>query len=59
MRVVSFDRVTDTVAVGAVASPLWLNQMSEISQLLLPIAGLLWLLIQIVLHIHRDRKDRK
>lgn len=43
--------MTDTIAVGAVASPWWLPALTEVSEvagLLVPIAGLVWLVVQIV-----------
>lgn len=45
------ERTTDVTAVAAVISPVWLpiiKEVSDVSSLLLPVAGLLWLLIQIV-----------
>jgi hypothetical protein len=44
------DYITNTVAAAAVASPWWLEQLREFSTLaalLLPIAGLIWLGVQI------------
>lgn len=54
------DAVNNSVAAAAVASPFWLPALSDASQiaaLLLPIAGLAWLLIQIWGYFHR--KDKK
>jgi hypothetical protein len=45
------ERVTNTIAAGAVASPWWLPSLEGISQvaaLLLPVIGCAWLLLQIV-----------
>lgn len=45
------ERVTDTVAVGAVTSPFWLDTVSLVSQgatALLPVLGCLWLFVQMV-----------
>lgn len=58
----SIDRGTDAVAVTAVVSPVWLpliNSVSEVSAVLLPIAGLVWLIIQIIGYIMKYRKDHK
>lgn len=46
--------VTDTGAVAAVLSPWWLPALHDVSQiaaLLLPIAGVVWLAVQIVTKI--------
>lgn len=43
------ERATDGVAVGAVTSPIWLDYLthvSEVSALVLPIFGAVWLLMQ-------------
>lgn len=48
------DRVTNTVAAGAVFSPWWMPSLSELSQtaaLLLPILGVIWLAVQIIAKI--------
>lgn len=53
------DRVTDSVAVAAVASPVWLpalQQVSEVAALLLPIGGLVWLVIQAFFFIRNQRR---
>lgn len=45
------EKATDLVAAGAVVSPIWLpylESVSQITSLLLPVAGLTWLCIQIV-----------
>lgn len=52
------ERATNAVAVGAVASPWWLPSLttiSEVAGLLLPVAGLAWICVQIVMKL-RDRK---
>lgn len=52
------ERSTDSVAIAAVASPIWLpglQQVSEIAALLLPIAGVIWLGVQIYYHIKKNR----
>lgn len=52
------DRITNTVAAGAVASPWWLPSLEGVSQtaaLLLPVIGVIWLVLQIVTKI-MDRK---
>lgn len=50
------ERSTDAMAVAAVASPIWLpyvQEVSELSALLLPIAGLVWLVIQMISHFRK------
>lgn len=52
------EKATNTIAAGAVVSPWWMSSLADISQtaaLLLPIAGLLWLLIQIWYKITEKR----
>lgn len=49
---------TNTVAVGAAVSPFWLPYLqttSDIATLVLPVAGLAWLVVQIFFFF----KDRK
>lgn len=41
---------TNTVAVGAIASPIWLSYVSSTAAGLLPILGCAWLIVQIVHH---------
>ena len=53
------EAVTDAIAVGAVASPLWLHQTSEIAQALLPIAGFVWLYVQIGVKLHTTYRKKK
>lgn len=56
---------THLVAVSALTSPLWLHSMSDMAQTILPIAGLIWLVIQAVVYLYttfwkkpdHDRKD--
>jgi len=56
------DGVNNSIAGAAVASPIWLpwlSSMSEVSALLLPIAGLAWLVIQIVGYlVKKEKKER-
>ena len=45
------DQFTSGTALGAVISPWWLPELEAVSHgaaLLLPIAGLIWLIVQIV-----------
>lgn len=52
------DRITNSVAVGAVASPVWLPSLEGVSQtaaLLLPVIGCVWLLLQIIAKLN-ERK---
>lgn len=54
------ERSTDVIAAAGVASPFWLpglQSVSELSALLLPIAGVTWLLVQIYYHIKKNRKQ--
>lgn len=51
--------VTDTGAVAAIASPWWLpvlHDVSQIAALLLPIAGVIWLTVQIVAKIRETSR---
>lgn len=53
--------VTDTGAVAAIASPWWLpalHQVSDVAALLLPIAGVTWLVVQIVVKIQQARRPK-
>lgn len=48
--------VNNSIAGAAVASPLWLPTLSDVSELaalLLPIVGFLWLVIQIGGYVYR------
>ncbi|HWK64110.1 MAG TPA: hypothetical protein VNS34_04175 [Rhizobiaceae bacterium] len=52
------DRTTHYVAAGAVMSPWWLPSLADVSEmaaLLLPIAGLLWILVQFVVLVLRRK----
>jgi hypothetical protein len=53
------EAVTDAIAVGAVSSPLWLHQVSELAGLLLPIAGVTWLAVQIAVKLHTTYGKKK
>lgn len=46
------EAATDVVAIGAMTSPLWLHDLSGFATELLPIAGFIWLSVQIVIKIH-------
>lgn len=48
---------TNTVAVGAVASPFWLDHVSAAAASLLPVFGCIWLIIQIAHFLLK--KDKK
>lgn len=51
--------VTDTGAVAAIVSPWWLpalHQVSDVAALLLPIAGVIWLIVQIVVKIQQAKR---
>lgn len=54
--------VTDVAAAAAVASPIWLpqlHQLSEAAALILPIFGVLWIAIQIGLRLAQVYTTRK
>lgn len=53
------EAVTDAIAVGSVSSPFWLHTTSEIAQVLLPIVGLVWLVVQITIKVHTTYWKRK
>lgn len=53
------EAISDVVAIGAVTSPLWLHQTSEIAQALLPIAGFVWLSVQIGVKLHTTYRKKK
>lgn len=49
---------TNVVAIGAVVSPFWmpyLQTSSDVASLLLPIAGLAWLFIQMVVLLRKKK----
>lgn len=53
--------VTDTGAVAAIASPLWLPALhtaSEVAALILPILGATWLAVQIIIKLHQALKRK-
>lgn len=50
------ERVTNTVAAGAVVSPWWVPSLADVSQTaaqLLPIFGVVWLAVQIITRLTR------
>jgi hypothetical protein len=52
-------RITDSVAVGALTSPLWLSYLEHVSTLassLLPVFGIAWLTLQIITHWRTNRR---
>lgn len=52
------ERMTNVVAAGAVTSPMWyeaLKHTSETAALLLPIAGTVWIVVQIVGYFAKDK----
>ena len=57
MEQFSVDRLTDAVALGAVTSPLWFVFLSDYAAMLLPLAGLVWLAVQIIDKIRKWRND--
>ena len=51
--------VTDTGAIAAIISPWWLpalHGVSEVAALVLPILGVLWLCVQIVVKLHQVKR---
>lgn len=53
------ETITDVAAVSAIASPWWLPYLkfaSEEAALLVPVAGFIWLVVQIVAKIMLTRK---
>jgi hypothetical protein len=53
------DNLTNTVAVGAIASPWWLKMLTEVSEfaaMVLPILGVAWLLIKMVAYFRNWKK---
>lgn len=52
------ERTTDVVAIASVSSPWWLSHVSEIAGLLLPVAGVIWLAVQIYAKIFRGTPDK-
>jgi hypothetical protein len=53
--------VTDTGAVAAIVSPWWLpalHSVSDVAALVLPILGVLWLCLQIVVKIHQVKRPK-
>ncbi|HXP66434.1 MAG TPA: hypothetical protein VN815_13235 [Steroidobacteraceae bacterium] len=53
------EAVTDTIAVGAISSPLWLHQISGIASDALPLLGFIWLAVQIGVKIHTTYWKKK
>lgn len=55
------DGFTNAVAIGAVTSPLWLQEASSVVSDVLPILGAVWLIVQIAHKLHtwtsEDRND--
>lgn len=55
------DKTTTTVAAGAVATPIWLPSLAELSSTAaqwLPILGLFWLAIQIVVFLYKSFRGK-
>lgn len=50
---------THLIAFGGLLSPLWLHHMSDLSQTLLPILGLGWLLLQAGVYIYQTFWKKK
>jgi hypothetical protein len=57
-----FEKITDGVAVMGTVSPFWLpwlKQWSDMAYIVMPLAGLTWLIVQIVAKILVTRKILK
>lgn len=53
-------KTTTGVAVAGVASPVWLPSLADVSHAaaqLVPIASLVWLILQIIRHLRSKRKS--
>ncbi|MCK1479337.1 hypothetical protein IVB27_32505 [Bradyrhizobium sp. 197] len=53
--------VTDTGAVAAIASPWWLpalHSVSDVAALALPIMGVVWLSVQIIVKIYQANQRK-
>jgi hypothetical protein len=53
--------LNNTVAVGAVATPVWwpaLNSISEVAAVVLPILGVIWLVVQMIGYFLKVGKDK-
>jgi hypothetical protein len=53
--------LNNTIAVGAVATPVWwpaLTNISEVAAVVLPILGVIWLVIQMVNFFLKAGKDK-
>lgn len=49
------ERITDGTAVVAISSPLWLDQLHNGAQWLLPFMGVAWLAMQMYFKIKHER----
>lgn len=52
------DKTTTSIAFGAVVSPWWLPSLAEVSHTaaqLLPVAGLLWIIVQFLVLMFRRK----
>lgn len=45
--IMSLDGLTSAVAVGAVSSPLWLQDLGHVAADVVPVLGAVWLVVQI------------
>ncbi len=53
------EAATDAIAVGAITSPLWLHDVAGVAKDLLPIAGFIWLAVQIGVKLHTTYWKKK
>lgn len=56
------DKVNNTIAAGAITSPLWIEYLVTASAFfghLLPVLGVTWLCLQMYTHWHKYYKSRK
>lgn len=55
------DKTTTTVAAGAVASPIWLPSLAEVSSTAaqwLPILGVAWLIVQMIVFLYKSFRGK-
>lgn len=53
------EAASDLIAIGAVTSPLWLHEVAGVAKDLLPIAGVIWLVVQIGVKLHTTYWKKK
>lgn len=56
-----FEKTTNTIAAGAVASPIWLPALADVSRaaaMWLPILGVVWLFVQMIVFLYKSFKGK-